>query len=153
MILTICQWLAQRLPFFTIAKDGLAYLTRYYFFLKDRLYANVFLHHFHRSDMDMGQGGYGLLHCHPWPGLSFILHGGYIEERLQKDGSIIKRTVKPFTFNFIGKNTFHRVDLLDEKVGAWSIFLTGSRKNNTWYFYDRVSHQRIEWNKVAGAIE
>ena len=153
MLLAIIKWIAYKLPSFTIAKDGLAYLTRYYVFLKDRLYANVFIHHFHRSDMDVGKYGLGLLHSHPFPGFSFIISGGYREERREPDGSVSSRLVKPFTFNRIRKDVFHRVDLLDEKAGAWSIFITGSRKNNTWGFWDRVTKQYIPYEQIDGAIE
>lgn len=145
--------LVQLLPSFTITKDGLKYLTRYYVFLKDRVYANIFIHHFHRSDMDTGTNGLGLLHCHPFPGLSFVYFGGYREERRMPDGSVQVRIVKPWTFNYISRDTFHRVDLLDEKNGCWSIFFTGSRKNYTWYFWDRITNQYIHWTKVVGAIE
>jgi hypothetical protein len=153
-MLSLIKWIAQWLPSFTIAKDGLKYLTRYYVFLKDRVFANIFIHHFHRSDMDMGTNGLGLLHNHPFNGsFSFIISGGYWEERRQPDGSVTKRLVKPFTFNFISKRDFHRVDLLDEKEGAWSIFFTGSRKNNTWGFWDRITKEFIPFEEVDGAIE
>ena len=154
MLLAIVQWVAYKLPSFTIAKDGLAYLTRYYVFLKDRLYGNVFIHHFHRSDMDVGANGLGLLHCHPFGfSVSFIISGGYWEERRQKDGSVSRRLVRPFTFNWISNDVFHRVDLVDERAGAWSIFITGSRKNRTWGFWDRVSKQHIPFNEIEGSIE
>lgn len=146
--------LVKRLPSITIAKDGKDYLTRYFVFLKDRVFGNIFIHHFHRSDMDIGVDGFGLLHCHPFTNsVSFILSGGYREERKHPDGSITIRTVKPFTFNFISNKDFHRVDLLDEEKGAWSIFITGSRKNNSWGFWDRVSKEFIDWKQVVGAVE
>ena len=116
-------------------KDGISYLTRYFIFFKDRMSGNIFIHHFHRSDMDMGEGGFGLLHSHPFPGLSFIIYGGYKEERRAKDGSVFTRIVKPFTFNYLSKKDFHRVDLLKDE--AWSIFFTGPRsKRSEWYFWD-----------------
>ena len=153
-MLSLIKWIAKWLPSFTIAKDGVKYLTRYYVFLKDRVFGNIFIHHFHRSDMDMGTNGLGLLHCHPWSGLSFVIFGGYKEERREADGSISIRIIKPFTFNYLSKSTFHRVDLLNEKDGAWSIFFTGSRtKNSDWYFWDRISNKTINWRDVAGAIE
>jgi hypothetical protein len=146
--------LVNYLPSLTIAKDDVKYLTRFYVFLKDRVFGNIFIHHFHRSDMDMGVDGFGLLHNHPFDGsVSFILSGGYREERKHSDGSITIRTVKPFTFNFISNKDFHRVDLLDEEKGAWSIFFTGSRKNNTWGFWDRVTKEYIDWKQVVGAVE
>jgi hypothetical protein len=153
-ICAACKWLVSWLPSFTIAKDGLKYLTRYYVFLKDREFGNIFIHHFHRSDMDMGTNGLGLLHNHPanWS-FSFILSGGYWEERRESDGTVSKRLVKPWTFNFISRDTFHRVDLVDEKNGAWSIFFMGSRKSLTWGFWDRVTKQYIPFQQVDGAIE
>jgi hypothetical protein len=153
-MLSLVKWIAKWLPSFTITKDGVKYLTRYYVFLKDRVFGNIFIHHFHRSDMDMGTNGYGLLHSHPFRfSVSFIISGGYREERRASDGTVYSRLVKPFTFNFISKKDFHRVDLLDEKEGAWSIFFTGSRKNNTWGFWDRVTKEFIPFEKVDGAIE
>ena len=132
--------LINKLPSLTIVKDGLKYLTRYFVFGADRRFGNVFIHHFHRSDMDKGLFGYGLLHSHPWTGLSFVLTGGYREERLMPDGSISVKLVKPFTFNYGTKDSFHRVDLFDEAKGCWTIFFTGPRfKKVNWFFYDRVS--------------
>jgi hypothetical protein len=154
MITKFCQWISQFLNSFTITKDGLAYLTRYYLFGKNREWGNIFLHHFHRSDMDIGTDGLGLLHNHPFDwSVGFILAGGYWEERRQEDGSVIRRKVKPFTFNFISREDFHRVDLLDEQNGAWTLFFTGSRKNNSWGFWDRITREFIDWKKVVGAIE
>lgn len=159
--------LIKLLPSITISKDAKDYLTRYFVFLKDRQFGNIFIHHFHRSDMDMGVDGFGLLHSHPFTwGVSFILSGGYDEERMRPYKQNTKKTLfpqlyncitckrhLPFTFNFISNKDFHRVDLLDEEKGAWSIFITGSRKNNTWGFWDRVTKEFIDWKSVVGAVE
>lgn len=150
----IIRQLVELLPSFTISKDGNKYLTRYYVFLKDWVFGNIFIHHFHRSDMDVGTNGLGLLHCHPFRwSVSLILSGGYFEDRRMPDGSISRRHVKPFTFNFISQTDFHRVDLVDEEKGAWTIFMTGSRKNNSWQFWDRTTNQFIDWKNITGAIE
>ena len=146
--------LIQLLPSFTIAKEGLKYLTRYYVFLKDRVFGNIFIHHFHRSDMDVGSDGQGLLHNHPFDwSFSIVVSGGYIEERRQTDGTFKKKVVKPWSLNFISKKDYHRVDLLNEEKGAWTIFFTGSRKNNSWEFWDRATNQFIPWQEITGAIE
>jgi len=146
--------LIKLLPSITISKDAKDYLTRYFVFLKDRQFGNIFIHHFHRSDMDMGVDGFGLLHCHPWPGLSFIIWGGYKEEVREIDGTVSTRVIKPFTFNYIAKSKFHRVDLLNEEKGTWSIFFTGPRsKESEWYFWDRVLNKTIFWKEIDGAIE
>jgi hypothetical protein len=153
MIKSLCQFAAKHLPSFTIAKDDVKYLTRYYLLCKDRKYFNIFLHHSHSSDLDKGEKELGLLHSHPWrKSFGLILVNGYAEERLQHNGNIIVKLVKPWAINFLSENDFHRVDLIAED--AWSIFFTSSRSENLdWYFYDRVSKKRIFWKEVAGAIE
>jgi len=154
MIVSLLKLITKNMNSFTIEKDGIKYLTRHYVFGKDREWGNIFIHHFHRSDMDMGEGGFGLLHNHPFDwSFSFILASGYVEERRTADGKVEIRIVNPFTFNFISKKIFHRVDLLDEENGCWSIFFTGSRKNNTWGFWDRVTNKFIPFKDVVGAIE
>ena len=153
MIFTFFFWLVNHLPSLTIGKDGLDYLTRYYLFLKDHFFGNIFIHHFHRSDLDMGKNGLGLLHSHPFYGLSFVISGGYVEERRLADDSVIRRVIKPLSFNFIGADDFHRVELLDEVNGAWSIFFTGKRSKKSWQFWDRITKEYIDWKNVVGAIE
>jgi hypothetical protein len=154
MMKQIGKWFFDHWPSFTISKDGIPYLTRFYVLLRDWVYGNIFVHFFHRSDMDMGTNGLGLLHSHPWGGLSFVLTGGYREERRNIDGTISVKIVKPFTFNFLSRSTFHRVDLLDEEKGCWTIFLTGPRtKKVEWYFWDRITNVFTPWKEVEGAIE
>lgn len=158
IIVKLCQKLSKILPGLTIRvtnpKTGIKedYLSRYYFFLKDRNLCNIFLHNFHSSDLDVGEGGYGLFHCHPWKySISFIFSGGYWEERLQKDGSIKKHWIKPLSFNFITNKDFHRVDLAGDDV--WTIFFTtGRSKKLSWGFYDRVSKQYRDWQTSPNAI-
>ena len=154
MIRKLCVLLSTILPSFTILdSNGNPYLTRYYFFGKDRWLCNIYLHHFHQSDNDTGPSGSLLLHMHPWSGLSFILLGGYEEERRVSEvwNYVLRRTVKPLTFNFISYNTYHRVDLLEKD--AWSIFITGSRsKKRDWFFWDRETNEKIDWRKKVGAI-
>jgi len=154
MITSFFKWLVSFLPSFTISKDGDKYLTRYYLFLKDRTFGNIFIHHFHRSDLDLGAEGKGLLHNHPFDfSFSIILSGGYFEERRQADNSVLRKIYLPWSLNFLSKETFHRVDLIDENKGAWSIFFTGSRKNNTWGFWDRITKKYIPFEKIDGAIK
>lgn len=99
---------------------------------------DLYLHRFHRSDDDAA------LHNHPWEwAVSFVLSGGYTEERREGD-KVIRRIVRPFSFNFIRGEDFHRVDLVDHD--AWSLFLVG-RKVDTWYFWDRDRKARMQWRK------
>ena len=93
----------------------------------------IFLHRFLDSDADQG------VHDHPWESKSFILTGGYTEERLVKENvngklvdKVILRDVNPLSFNTIGKNDFHRI-ILKPKVAPWTLFYHGPRVKD-WGF-------------------
>jgi hypothetical protein len=146
-------FLLSHIPNITIpGNNGKPYLTRWWLFWKDRAFGNIFLHKFHQSDLDTDpEDGSLLLHSHKWISLSFIVYGGYIEERRNPDNSISVKTVKPFRFNYLPANTIHRVELL--KDAAWTIFITGKRdKNNDWYFWNRTTFKKIPWQTKPGAI-
>lgn len=108
----------------------------------------LFLHYFHRGDDDKS------LHNHPWRwACSFILAGGYSEERRGQPMPNSKgryyvenRVVPPLSFNFIKGTDFHRVDLIDEERGAWSLFLVGP-KITTWGFWDRHTGEFVGWRE------
>jgi len=172
MLLRLLRWLESKLPKTTITINGKPYLTRCYLFGKDRAWGNIYLHHFHSSD----QGDE--LHNHPWAwGLSFVLAGGYVEERasdpvtwemqpykspfgdsyikeIGMPGSpvyIEKRDIRPGSFNLITPKIFHRVDLRDEEAGAWSIFFTGGR-TKSWGFLNRHTSEFTDFRKNPEAI-
>lgn len=139
------------LPSFTIRdqRTGSPYLTRYYVWpkgepgqLRHEVERNtpfgVYIHKFHRSDKDRHP------HNHPWDeSIALILAYGYIEE---KDGRT--RVYKPGDVNVITKNDFHRVTLLNEEAGSWSLFVAGRRMQN-WGFRDDDGDV-IPWKEYLG---
>lgn len=151
--------------------DGKPYMTRYYIFGADRRLGNAFLHHFHASDPAGNE-----LHNHPWEwGMSVILSGGYVEE-LARDVhlfkhelpdneqtygtngvfdehclSVVQRRVAPGSVNVVRRSSFHRVDLIDEKRGAWTLFFAGPRTKD-WGFLDRVTTEFTSWCSHPGAV-
>lgn len=162
MMKSLLLWLTRRLPEPRVIYDregGSPYLSRWYLLrrrppdhedLKGQAVQDdvgrsrrfdLYLHQFHRSDDDL------TLHNHPWSwALSFVLCGGYSEERRVGD-DVVRRKVWPFTFNFIRGEDYHRVDLF--RQDAWTLFLVGP-KVTTWYFWDRVRKVRSEWFKFIG---
>lgn len=121
----------EKLPSFTIRNrhDGSPYLTRWYVWPRRESDEErstpfgVYIHYFHRGDKDRDP------HNHPWDhSVAIVLAGGYVEER---DG--VERVFKPGDVNVIAQNDFHRVRLLDEKAGSWSLFVAG-RRVQTWGF-------------------
>jgi len=114
--------------------DGSPYLTRWYLVRVFRRWVpGVFLHYFHRSDHDRE------LHNHPWKwAVAIILRGGYYEHRLERNKETRVRYLPPISVNLLTPDTFHRVVLLDEKKGAWSLFIAGP-KFREWGFVDLES--------------
>ena len=140
-----CVLLSCFLPRTTIFVDGKPYLTRYYLLLREWKRFNVYLHLFHSSD----QGDE--MHSHPWEwSYGFILAGGYIEERRYRFGLLIEtKRVLPGSINRIGKDDFHRVDLLAHN--CWTVFVRGPR-TPTWEFWDRHTGEYRDWSTNPEAI-
>lgn len=133
MILRLLNWFAARRRSFTIPNlDGSPYLWRV--LLRGRLTGenkrpplSLYLHQFHSSDGDRD------LHNHPWDwSLSIILWGGYVEEKRQRDGTIITRRLWPFMINWLGPKDFHRIRELKGRE-TWTLFIAG-RKTRDWGF-------------------
>ncbi len=156
----LCRWLESKLPKTTITIQGKPYLTRCYIFGKDRAWGNIYLHHFHSSD----QGDE--LHNHPWKwGMSLIMAGGYSEEyrgplassefitleHYKNSYPILRREKRPGQFNLIKADDFHRVDLHDEKKGAWTLFFAGPRTGE-WGFGDLHTQVFKDWKTNPEAI-
>ena len=143
--------------------DGLGkapYLSRYYLLGKPRMadgscpfdrfgnpYPNaiwpggwgLYIHRFHRSDIDRET------HSHPWDwAASFIIAGGYSEERRNEFDQVTRRDVEPFSFNFLRSTDFHRVDLIEND--CWTLFLVGP-KSKSWGFWDRETKMYTPWRE------
>lgn len=114
----------------------------------------LFLHRFLDSDSDKG------IHDHPWDSKSFIVAGGYEEERLIVENGqekVIKRDVLPLSFNIIKKDDFHRI-VLKKKVPAWTLFYHGPRvKDWGFQYYNFISKKngstQIQKGKFVPAVD
>lgn len=125
----LCWWIVKKFPHRTrvIENYGEKYLLRFYV-KHNGILPGIYLHRFFQGDQDRE------LHNHPWLwSFSFILTGGYIEERRQRDGSVTFKTRKPFRFNLMSGNTFHRVGLVNKESGAWTLFCSGAEVKD-WGF-------------------
>src|SRR5262245_48626738 len=113
-------------------EDGRPKLYRTYLFGTGKTFG-LFLHQFVRSDAPTR------FHDHPWRwSVSFILRGGYVEERRRRDeGTVTRRYLKPGRFNVLVPEVFHRVELCDGRP-AWTLFLHGP-KIREWGFLDAVT--------------
>jgi hypothetical protein len=57
---------------------------------------------------------------------------------------VAKRVVRPWSFNVIRGNDYHRVELLEED--SWSLFFAGP-KIDEWFFWNRESGETTQWEK------
>lgn len=137
-------------PHETIKIDGEPYLTRYYITGKnDRKVGegrSIFLHQFHSSDQGRE------LHNHPYAGTSYILKGGYYEERMYGMGKadvngeysefteVTRTWYAPGAVNEIQLNAFHRTDLGESGEECWTLFITGDRVKS-WGFINRETKE------------
>lgn len=153
VIVDLCKRAARGRNVRNIPETGPLYLARYFLYPdklvggdkedEDATPVGAYLHFFARSDADHE------LHNHPWEwGLSFILTGGYTEERRMADGTIRVRTFGPGRVNFLRANTYHRVDLLDEDRGAWTLFIRGPR-TQSWGFWCRHTGTFTAWREFV----
>lgn len=132
-----------------IKVNNTPYLRRFYIIpnvkldkkLDDRSYG-IYLHYFYRGDEDVE------LHNHPWDkALSFILCGGYLEEKRDNNTNIVTiNDVKPGTFNFIKNDNFHRVIKKPNVKHVWSLFIVG-KKIQEWGFWDRETKEYVSYYK------
>lgn len=128
------------LPQRTIFGNAGEYLTRYKLLHLGKKFVRVYLHKFHRSDEDREH------HNHPWKwAVAIVLKGGYVEERmvagrmmdfLRTAGSVVVLT----------GDTYHRVDLLDEENGSWSLFIAGPERDS-WNFKNPFTKEIIPWQE------
>jgi len=102
----------------------------------------VFLHHF------VGSDARDQFHDHPWSfGLSVMLRGEYVEERLRPDGSTARRTRRAGSIAAVGPLDMHRVELR-ARQSAWTLFVHGP-KVREWRFLDVLTVTFRSWRASA----
>lgn len=135
--------LLRRLKTKTLYGSDGPYLTRTRLLsLGDRI-ARVYLHYFHRSDEDVE------MHSHPWKwAVAVVLKGGYVEYRagLCKGSPVVRHVRLPGSIVLLKDHTFHRVELLDEDAGSWSLFIAGP-KATQWFFMHPTTKRLVHWRE------
>lgn len=110
-----------RQPDFIIGRNERPYMLRW-FVIPRNAWFNIYLHKVCRDDDDRA------LHDHPWPSLSLILTGRYVEvtprgRRTVNAGSVVLRSAEHQ----------HRLELLEGRP-CWTLFITGPRVRE-WGFH------------------
>jgi hypothetical protein len=123
----IIAQITARQPDFIVGTQADPYLKRWWIIPRNR-WVNVYLHNIIRSDDDRA------LHDHPWPNISVVLKGSYIEivptpgattkAKLREAGSVIFRRAI----------AAHRLVIPDNRPPCWTLFITGPRVRE-WGFW------------------
>lgn len=134
--LVIRHVIARRQPDFIVGADSPegAYLRRWWLLPRNR-YFNVYLHEFLRDDDDRA------LHDHPWPWLSFLLAGSYLEHTIRAGGIQRASLRTAGSLKVSGPWRAHRIALTRRVLGGqvrpapcWTLFITGPQLRS-WGFH------------------
>ena len=127
----------KRDPDFVVGAGGVGgpYLLRWWLIPRNRVF-NIYLHKFLRDDDDRA------LHDHPWPWLSFLLCGSYIEHTIAAGGVHRRMARHPGSLKVSRPGRAHRIELAGFdgfnggpfKPACWTIFITGPRLRD-WGFH------------------
>lgn len=127
----------KRPPDFIIGEKDNPYLLRWYVIPRNPWF-NIYLHQFLRDDDDRA------LHDHPWPSMSIILAGGYIEYTPNSpESEWVASYWKPGQIVFRKATHAHRIELYRRRpykgydlmsIPAWTLFITGP-KIREWGFH------------------
>lgn len=132
MISKLLYRLTDNLPCRVIHIEGEPYMERYA--LGKALGLTFYLHRF------VAQDGERNVHDHPWAhSLSWVIAGGYIEERMKwlcsQDGWVSEhKHRKRFRFNHIKGGTFHKI--ISALLETWTLFIHTKRVKG-WGFLER----------------
>lgn len=136
-------------PHFVVGPHDRPYLLRWYVLPRND-WLNVYLHKFCRDDDDRA------LHDHPWPSLSLVLWGGYVEQTrtaatsagehwTAAKGVVTQHTHVATEYTYVRKwygigsllrraaTHTHRIELPGGKP-CWTLFITGPRVRE-WGFH------------------
>lgn len=120
-------------PHFVVGPAHDPYLLRWYILPRNPLF-NIYVHKFLRDDDDRA------MHDHPWPSMSVLVRGRYIEQTSQG-----RREYGPGSVLFRGASYTHRVELIDCKP-CWTLFITGPRVRE-WGFH--CPQGWVHWKKFV----
>lgn len=159
----VANWLikqAHKTPYSPIVKDGELYMTRLWLFNPYQVGEqkqekskypwfpwNIRIHHIVRPDRDRH------LHDHPWNARTFILKGGYVEQRIAKtkpdwmlDYPLCTITRPRGATCKLGFGEYHRISHI-QVGGAWTLFVS-SKYQGSWGFL--VDGVKVHWRKYLG---
>lgn len=82
------------------------------------------------------------LHDHPWSFVSFVLRGGYVEQRLNLKTRAVERKHRR-RLNVMRRDDAHYIERLD-RTPTWTLLFVGARRRTWGYWRARFDH-RASW--------
>lgn len=130
-----------RPPDFVIGDASAPYLRRWWLIPRNR-WMNVYLHQFLRDDDDRA------LHDHPWPWISIVLRGEYIEHTIASGGIRKERRYGAGSIRMRLPWHAHRLALPPGQHETWTLFITGPRVRK-WGFH-HPARGWVHWKDWVG---
>ena len=129
---------------YDIVLDDELYLTRLN--IIQTPWFSVKLHWIHRPDPDRD------LHCHPWPFVSFVLKGYYLEEESKSPATEYGKIRVIDWFNYKNTKTAHRI--CSVAPSTLTLIFSGPRSNKKeWGFYNVDTFEFTHWKDYVGNPE
>jgi hypothetical protein len=119
----ILMVLSAHLPMRRIMVRGEVYLERYHI-KNDEDGTQHWLHRFLRNDAEEH------MHSHPWHAVSTVLCGGYTEDVMRINKTVIDNVFKAGEINY----KIHRI--VDVHPNTWTYMLVRPERLPTWFFID-----------------
>src|SRR6185436_5414494 len=107
----LISWASSRPPDFVIGGRADPYLLRWHIIPRNRRF-NVYMHQLRRSDDDRA------LHDHPWPNVSLVLRGHYVEHTIAAGGVHWRAERRPGDVVFRLPWAAHRLEV---SAPCWSL--------------------------------
>ena len=123
----ILMILSAPLPMKRIMVNDELYLERYHI-KNDQDGTQHWLHRFLRNDAEKH------MHSHPWHAVSTVICGSYTEDVRRTDGSILERSYKAGSTNYIPEDKIHRI--IAVSPNTWTHMIVSPERLDEWFFID-----------------
>lgn len=122
---------------YSVFNFGEQKVTQFILFECKYLFSIIFFY-FHPSDSTQDR-----FHTHAFKSISVLLFGNYIEEILDENFNIFKRSRNTSRFLYIPRNKYHRIT---KSTGCLTLLVSG-RWKNSWKEYINGKEVEYSWNR------
>lgn len=117
--------------------QGRVYMRRWWLKRSDQ--GNWYLHNMVRPDAVKDP------HNHPWPFDTWVLGGGYLDVSYERNQRCHAERVRAGDYRVRAADHMHVIP--DVQEGTWTLVRTGSKRPESWGFWDLDRDQFVSWQR------